>query len=176
MSRALPRTAPTGSAIWSSGSVELEADCDIGALGEGSTLGGIETGPSAEMAAGEGAGDGTGQDAASGGDADMPQLAVSEEADFERAKAELDAGNFAAAAEQFATFQRSYPGGPLTARAGLMRGEALEKSGQLKEAARAYLDSVQRRSGRTRRAQGAVAAGLGAGTAGAGRTGLRDAE
>ena len=120
---------------------ELEADCDIGALGEGSTLGGIETGPSAEMAAGEGAGDGTGQGAASGGDADMPQLAVSEEADFERAKAELDAGNFAEAAEQFATFQRSYPGGPLTARAGLMRGEALEKSGQLKEAARAYLDT-----------------------------------
>jgi len=120
---------------------ELESDCDVGALGEGSTLGGIATGPASGMDGGEGSGGTAGEDAASGTDSDMPQLAVSEEADFERAKAALDAGNYAEAAEQFATFQRSYPGGPLTARAGLLRGEALEKSGQLKEAARAYLDT-----------------------------------
>ncbi|MHA7829273.1 MAG: tol-pal system protein YbgF [Roseovarius sp.] len=120
---------------------ELEADCDIATLEEGSTLGGIATGPSAGMGGGEGAGGADGQGGASGADADMPQLAVSEEADFESAKSALDAGEYAQAAEQFATFQRSYPGGPLTARAGLLRGEALEKSGQLKEAARAYLDT-----------------------------------
>ena len=120
---------------------ELESDCDVGALGEGSTLGGIATGPASGMDGGVGSGGTAGEDAASGTDSDMPQLAVSEEADFGRAKAALDAGNYAEAAEQFATFQRSYPGGPLTARAGLLRGEALEKSGQLKEAARAYLDT-----------------------------------
>ena len=56
-------------------------------------------------------------------------------------KAALEAGNYAEAAAQFETFRQSYPGGPMTARAGLLRGEALEGAGDLKAAARAYLDT-----------------------------------
>ncbi|MDW3118663.1 MAG: tol-pal system protein YbgF [Roseovarius pacificus] len=115
---------------------ELEEGCDIGALGDSSTLGGIET---------SGGGSNAGMvnpslDDATG-DANAPQLAVSEKADFDRAKAALEAGNYAEAAAQFETFRQSYPGGPMTARAGLLRGEALEGAGDLKAAARAYLDT-----------------------------------
>ena len=113
---------------------ELEEGCDIGALGETSTLGGVDT-----VASGGNAGLAGSDDIS--GDAEAPQLAVSEQADFERAKAALDEGNYAEAAALFATFRQSYPGGPLTARAGLLRGEALEQAGQIKEAARAYLDT-----------------------------------
>lgn len=113
---------------------ELEDGCDIGTLGESSTLGGVDTVASGGNAAL------TNPDDISG-DADAPQLAVSEKADFERAKAALDAENYAEAAALFETFRQSYPGGPLTARAGLLRGEALEGAGQVKEAARAYLDT-----------------------------------
>lgn len=114
---------------------ELETDCDIGALGDSTTLGGIDTSGSA------GGGTGMAAEPPAAGEPDAPQLAVSEEADFNRAKEALDSGDHAAAAEQFATFQQSYPGGPLTARAGLLRGQALEGAGQMKEAARAYLDT-----------------------------------
>jgi len=113
---------------------ELEDGCDIGALGESSTLGGVDT-----VTSGGNAGLSNPDDIS--GDADAPQLAVSEQADFERAKAALDEGNYAEAAALFATFRQSYPGGPLTARAGLLRGEALEQAGQIKDAARAYLDT-----------------------------------
>ena len=44
------------------------------------------------------------------------------------------------AAGLFATFRQSYPGGPLTDKAGLMQGDALEGAGDLTGAARAYLD------------------------------------
>ena len=112
---------------------ELEAECDIGALGESTTLGGIDTATggnvSVPIAPQE------------GGESEGPQLAVSEKADFERAKEALDEGDFAAAAEQFALFQQNYPGGPLTARAGVLRGIALEGAGRTKDAARVYLDT-----------------------------------
>ncbi|EDM70357.1 hypothetical protein RAZWK3B_06692 [Roseobacter sp. AzwK-3b] len=114
---------------------ELETDCDIGALGDSTTLGGIDTSASGASGAALSA------QPSEGGEPEAPQLAVSEEADFKRAKEALDAGEHAAAAEQFATFQQTYPGGPLTARAGLLRGQALEAGGQMKEAARAYLDT-----------------------------------
>ncbi len=112
---------------------ELEADCDIGALGESTTLGGIDT-TVADGAATQTA-------PRDEGDSDGPQLAVSEKADFDRAQAALEAGENAKAAEQFAAFQDNYPGGPMTQRAGLLRGIALERAGQMKEAARAYLDT-----------------------------------
>lgn len=113
---------------------ELEAACDIANLGETSTLGGIDT-----TASGGNVGI-TDLDDISG-DADAPQLAVSEKADFERAKEALEAEDYTEAAKLFETFRQSYPGGPLSARAGLLRGEALEGAGQIKEAARAYLDT-----------------------------------
>ncbi|SLN41220.1 tol-pal system protein YbgF [Roseovarius litorisediminis] len=108
---------------------ELEQGCDVGTLEEGSTLGGVlpATGSVGTVVTQP--------------DADGPQMAVGEESDFRRAEDALNAGDYAAAAEQFASFQNAYPGGPLTARAGLMRGQALEGAGELTGAARAYLDT-----------------------------------
>ena len=109
---------------------ELEADCDIGALGQGTTLGGVipQSGGSDAIISDSGIGD-------------APQLAVGEQADFEAAETTLANGEYISAAEQFANFQANYPGGPLNARAGLLRGEALEGAGEMTEAARAYLEA-----------------------------------
>ena len=70
-----------------------------------------------------------------------PELAVSEQADFDRAKGALDSGDFRGAADQFAAFSQSYPGGPLTGEANYLRGEALTQLGDTSNAARAYLDA-----------------------------------
>lgn len=70
-----------------------------------------------------------------------PELAVSEQADFDRAKGALDSGDFRGAADQFAAFTQSYPGGPLTGEANYLRGEALTQLGDTSNAARAYLDA-----------------------------------
>lgn len=113
---------------------ELEPGCDIGNLEPGSTLGGVEPAT--------GGGGAASLPTPSTGTSDTdPQLAIGERDDFERAEAALQAGNHAEAAEGFATFLSTYPGSPLSGRAGLLRGEALEASGQQSEAARAYLDS-----------------------------------
>lgn len=109
---------------------ELEPGCDIATLEPGSTLGGVAPAT----------GGTSGTDVVTAPDADGPEMAVGEKADFEAAEADLNAGNYADAAAKFAAFQQAYPGGPLTDRAGLLRGEALEKSGDLKTAGRAYLD------------------------------------
>ena len=107
---------------------ELTPDCDIGALpvpaplggeGEGAPGGGLAPAPSA------------------GG----PQLAVGEEADFEAARAALEAGDAAGAADRFSRFVQTYPTGPLTSRAHLLRGEALAGTGAHTDAARAYLEA-----------------------------------
>ena len=70
-----------------------------------------------------------------------PELAVSEKADFDAAKAAYDGGNFRGAADLFATFAQTYTGGPLTGEALFYRGESLSKAGDTANAARAYLDS-----------------------------------
>jgi tol-pal system protein YbgF len=110
---------------------ELEADCDISNFEPGSTLGGATApeSPSAPVATPD------------EGGSDGPQLAVGERDDFERAKAAFEAGDHAAAAEQFAAFLQAYPGGPLSGRAGLLRGEALDAAGRKSDAARAYLET-----------------------------------
>ncbi len=114
---------------------ELESGCDVSTLETGSTLGG------AAPAADAGSGGTTTGDTGAAAPADAgPELAVGEKSDFDAAEAALAAGNYAGAADMFATFQQAYPGGPLTGRAGLLRGEALEKSGDLKQAGRVYLD------------------------------------
>jgi len=69
------------------------------------------------------------------------ELAVGEKADFERAQAALASSDFRAAADQFATFNQTYPGGPLAAEADLRRGTALRGLGDIREAARAFLAS-----------------------------------
>lgn len=107
---------------------ELEASCDLAQLSEGTTLGG---------AAPEGGGS-----TAVGQVAEQPdvQMAVGEEADFKRAEEALAAKNYAEAAQLFENFQNTYTGGPLSAKAGVMRGDALEGAGDLAGSARAYLD------------------------------------
>jgi len=103
---------------------ELEEGCDIAALGDTPTLGG-----------------GTAPETPAVTPAPQPetQLATQEQADFERAQEALAAGDFRAAADQFATFNQTYPGGPLAVEADLRRGDALEAMGDVREGARAYL-------------------------------------
>lgn len=107
--------------------VELEGG-DVSTLGETSTLGG---GDAPAVAAPE-----TDTPTDTG-----PQLAVAEQADFERAQEALADGDFQSAAELFAAFNATYPGGPLSAAAELGRGEALNGLGDTREAARAYLSA-----------------------------------
>lgn len=104
--------------------VELEGG-DISTLGETSTLGGTTAAPApAAVPAPDNSG-----------------LTVNETDDFNRAKAALDAGEFAQAADQFADFIDAYPGGPMTLTAMIHKGEAHEGLGEMRAAARAYLDA-----------------------------------
>jgi tol-pal system protein YbgF len=110
---------------------EATDGCDPTTLGATSVLG--ETGVAALP-------DATGTaatDAGTGG----TEMAVAEQDDFDRAKAVLDQGDFRGAAEQFATYAQSYPGGPLVPQALIYRGDALNQLGDTSNAARAYLDA-----------------------------------
>lgn len=116
--------------------VELEGG-DVSQLKETTTLGGA-AGANPNPSGGN-AGGVAGGGANAGGDA--PQLALGEKADFDAAKAALDKGEHASAAEKFATFNETYPGSPMAAAANLGRGQALEAGGDLTNAARAYLEA-----------------------------------
>lgn len=106
---------------------ELEEGCDIGTLGRTPTLGGAtETATPAPRPVPQ-----------TGG----TELAVGEETDFRRAGEALAQGDFQSAADQFAAFRQTYPGGPLEAQALVAEGRALEGLGDLREAARRYLDA-----------------------------------
>ena len=72
---------------------------------------------------------------------DGVELAVNEKADFDRAKAVLDSGDFLGAADLFKTYAQSYPGGPLVPQADMYRGDALTTASDTTGAARAYLDA-----------------------------------
>jgi tol-pal system protein YbgF len=113
---------------------ELEEGCDPSNLPITASLGGGGGGASVPAVSDEAPDPQAGQTAA-------PELAVSEQADFDRAKAALDAGDFQGAADQFASFAQTYTGGPLTGEASFLRGEALSQLGQTSQAARAYLDA-----------------------------------
>ena len=104
--------------------VELEGG-DISTLGETSTLGGDgqATAPSATPAP----------------PTNSTQLAVGEQADYERAQEALASGDFRAAADQLAAFNQTYPGSPIAAEVEVLRGDALRGLGDTREAARAYL-------------------------------------
>lgn len=103
--------------------VELEGG-DVSQLGKTSTLGG-------EIAA----------VAPTPAPQPATQLAVGEQADFDTASAALAAGDYRKAADLFTQFEASYPGSPMSARAHLQRGKALDGLGDTREAARAYLAS-----------------------------------
>ena len=114
---------------------ELEAGCDLGALGDTPALGGVDTASVVPVPA-EPVPTPDGSPGLAG-----PDLAVNEEADVERAEGALASGDFQGAADLLAAFVAAYPGSPLTARAQLARGEALDGLGEDAEAARAYLDA-----------------------------------
>jgi len=69
------------------------------------------------------------------------ELASDEQRSFDAGVAMHDAGEFQAAAEQFAIFTQTYPGGPLTSEAQYRRGLALAGLQDWGGAARSYLDS-----------------------------------
>ncbi len=112
---------------------ELEAECDVSSLGETPVLGG---GTLPQVAAPLPSAMPTDPGAASIGGG---ELAVAEQADFDRAKEAFDGGDMVAAAEGFLRFAETYPGGPLSADASFFAGEALTQQGRIAEAARAYL-------------------------------------
>ena len=108
---------------------ELDDNCDISQLGETPSLGGVDSAanvptPAAPATTGSG-----------------PALAIGEKADFERASEALAQGDFRSAADQFAAYLQTYPGGALSSEALFKRGEALSQLGDTSAAARAYLDS-----------------------------------
>lgn len=108
---------------------ELEEGCDISALGDTPSLGGVDNNaevPTADL-----------QVPTTGG----TNLTVNEQADFDRAQGSLTSGDFRSAIDQFTAFGAAYPGSPLTAEALYLKGEALEAAGELSNAARAYLES-----------------------------------
>lgn len=118
--------------------VELEGG-DVGSLGQTSTLGGGEM--PATMAPATPVPAPADPLANTSTPTNTAELAVGEKTDFERAKAALADGDFRSAADQFATFNQTYPGGPLGPEADLRRGDALDGMGDTREAARAYLAS-----------------------------------
>ena len=79
--------------------------------------------------------------AASVAPAQSGELAVSEQADFDAAKAAADAGDNARAAALFGTFLQAYPGGPLSSEAQFRRAEAQGATGDWSGAAHSYLDA-----------------------------------
>ena len=109
---------------------ELEAGCDIGALGETPSLGGVDVEPTAPAI----------ETPVSTG----PALAVAEQEDFTRAQEALASGDFHRAVDLLATFNESYPGSPVASDAHFLRGQAFENLGELTNAARAYLGRVFR--------------------------------
>jgi tol-pal system protein YbgF len=111
---------------------ELEPACDIGSLGETPSLGGVEVAPGAAQVT---------PPPSTGPDTSGMSLAVAEQDDFDRARAAYDAGDYARAAELFAGFTQTYPGGPLSAEAHFMRGQAEVQQSAWSRAARAYLDA-----------------------------------
>lgn len=114
---------------------EVTEGCDIAALPETPALGG-DAGGAPAAAPVQPSTDTTAPPAT-----DVPEMAMQEQADFDRAKEVLGQGDFRTAADLFATYAQSYPGGPLTQEAQVLRGDALKQTGDTAGAARSYLDA-----------------------------------
>ena len=99
---------------------------DLSALGETAPLGGAISAPVAPTPATP---------------VEGPELAMGEQADFDRAQEAFDAGAWGEAAQLLGQFVDAYPGGPMTGRATYLRGRALEAAGDRAGAARAYLSA-----------------------------------
>lgn len=112
---------------------ELTEGCDPGSLPPTPDLGGMAGGAPAPTA--------PATETAPATPSDQPELALNEQADFDRAKGVLDSGDFQGAADLFKAYAQSFPGGPLVPQADLYRGDALSQLGDTANAARAYLDA-----------------------------------
>lgn len=86
-------------------------------------------------------------------------MAVNEQADFDRAQEVLGQGDFRRAADLFAAFAQSYPGGPLTVTALFQRAEALRQLGDTKGQAQSYLDAYNADPEGSRAAEALLALG-----------------
>ncbi|MCU0901224.1 MAG: tol-pal system protein YbgF [Cypionkella sp.] len=118
---------------------EVTPGCDIASIGTTPPLGGDVGGAAAPQPL-------PSPDAVVIEDPSVPatggaELAIGEQADFDRAQAVLGQGDFRTAADLFATFTQSYPGSPLSQEAQFGRGEALSQLGDTANAARAYLEA-----------------------------------
>ena len=112
---------------------EVTTGCDIATLPEIAVLGGGAA-PVVDVAPATDSGD-------AGGDTGGAELALSEQADFDRAKEVLGTGDFRGAADLFAAYAQSYPGGPLMQEAQVLGGDALAQAGDISGSARSYLDA-----------------------------------
>ncbi|MFD0860199.1 tetratricopeptide repeat protein [Roseovarius aquimarinus] len=125
--------------------VELEGG-DTSQLGETTTLGGgampETSGGSMIESSNQGGGTGTetGLSTSTSTGTATGALAVGEQDDFDAAAEAMASGDAARAAEMYGTFLTTYPGSPLAPQAFLARGKALEQQGNVKDAAKAYLD------------------------------------
>ena len=141
---------------------EVTEGCDIANLPEIAVLGGaapaVDPAPVAPAT-------GDSSDAGSG-DAGGAELALSEQADFDRAKEVLASGDFRGAADLFATFAATYPGGPLSQEAQFQRGEALAQLGETSNAARAYLEAFSGKPDGARAGESLLKLGQSLGTLG----------
>lgn len=106
---------------------ELTLDCRIADLPPQPPLGGEAAQPDA----------GTAPPSDGGG----ANLAVAEQNDFDRARAAFEAADYAQAAQLLDAFTQTYPGGPLSAEAHFLRGQAEGQQSAWNRAARAFLDS-----------------------------------
>lgn len=146
---------------------ELEEGCDPSKLPVTESLGGAPAGGSAGAAAPVVTTQPATGGAASGGAASgAPEMAINEQADFDRAKAALDKGDFRGAADLFAAYAEAYPGGALTGDAQFYRGEALAQAGDTPGSARAYLESFSGAPTGPRAAASLVKLGTALGTLG----------
>ena len=68
-------------------------------------------------------------------------VTAAEKADFDRAREVLGQGDFRRAADLFAAIAQTHAGGPLTAEALFLRGQALDAAGDLEGAGIAWLES-----------------------------------
>ncbi|NDV02219.1 tetratricopeptide repeat protein [Pseudoroseicyclus sp. CLL3-39] len=106
---------------------EIEPGCDIGALGDTPSLGGIDSASEVPVPAPP--------------PAEGPQLAVGEQEAFDAAEAAFAEGRYSEAADLYQQYLTTYPGGPLSNAALYKRGDSLEQTGDMQAAARAYLEA-----------------------------------
>jgi len=104
---------------------EMDETCDLGALTTPKPQSGNvpDLAPSAPAPSGGG-----------------KSTTASEQADFDAARAVMEQGDHARAAQMFADVAQTHAGGPLTAEALFLRGEALQSAGQPRDAAAAWLE------------------------------------